>query len=169
MLSSVHYRFAHGLLPHILFQRKEELFQEISSGSEYFLDYLKWIWVEAQGEEEDTLPDFTVIDMDLGAQTRFCLMEMPEPERPGEPLYIGIVFHEDRGCRYFLYEIGCSHQEMERFEVDEDFDMTPYLDCFFLCEWNEEGEHLNYGQHLDSRISYFLEQIKVHLGSMYSL
>lgn len=124
----------------------------LSQGPEYFLDELKGIWDETPGEGVESRPDFHFVQVDFTPEVSFCLLEMPPPERLGEPFFVGLLFGPRTSPRYFLYVLGHSPTEGEECQAP-----------FLFCEWTQDGEMRNYGSFANPKMSFFTSQIQEKL------
>lgn len=151
-----HYFFAHKALPLLLFNRDELFISSFIHSKERFADLLNIVW-KNEREYRDLIsgtktdiesPEFKVFLENLKDNLYLVIIMLPNPKNPAEAIAVGFTFSTDKNVqsRYFTYEL--------------DFDAKNNTPVFYVCEWNRNRMHVNYGHSSSSNLSFFIDKIR---------
>lgn len=143
--TDTHYNFYHHSLPQFFLGRDIPGFPSADGGANR--NNLLMLWetevTEAFLEDElmddhGILPDKT--EFIAGASTDFMLvLHLEACDEPTAPLFV-IMTRKNGERRYFTYE--------RSYEPNEEGA------CYFLCSWDRDGVHENYGEHTSQDADY---------------
>jgi hypothetical protein len=77
------------------------------------------------------------------------LVTMPRPEHGAEAYFAAIMVADDQLARYFVLEHGWTERDEPR---------------TVLCEWDDQGRHINFGDGPPAEVNAFLSAVHAQLG-----
>lgn len=130
--SDTHYVFAHRALPSLLFTKKEALLRAFENRGQSFVEDL-WAAVQKTTSENGTAPrdkEGLVYSKERVENATVHLVKLPRPSGLAEAFFTAVI-EKDGKAKYFTLELtteraGCPFQTI-------------------LGEWQENGQHSNYG------------------------
>ncbi|HEX9059229.1 MAG TPA: hypothetical protein VF941_03525 [Clostridia bacterium] len=158
---SIRYFFAHVILPGYIFSDEKAFLNIVMEGREVFSEFLYHVWKHSKGEaekqksehhsniiniEEEMIPDFDIYFKTFANNEIMGVIKMPAPRVSPEASYVGFVFGQKSGIRYFTYELGTS------LESDDD--------VYFVCEWSKDHSHMNYGSFNEDDPTIFTTRVE---------
>lgn len=123
------YLYEHKLLPKYYFQMKDRFVMALLNGSEEFLrGFLENLYKDENRECPFTKEQFGLKVGRLSEKLMLVRIVFPTPETAPLCYYAFLIFDEsfEKAC-FFTLERGADEKEM------------------FLCSWNRDGQHTNYG------------------------
>lgn len=123
------YIYEHKVLPQYFYEMKDKFIMALVNGEEEFLHgFLKSLYENEKAECSCSKEQFGVKTGRLSEKLMLARIVFPTPQTAPLCYYAYLIFDaEFEKAKYFTLERGASEEEM------------------FLCEWNKNGEHINYG------------------------
>lgn len=148
----IRYMFEHQLLPQWFFEKKFNFIMVLLEDKEFLYKASSAIFEEFEVENPYSKEDFKVETAKMAEEVMVVKMIFPKPEK--EPLcYSSYLFFdkEFKKVSYFCIERG-----------DEE-------KCPFVCSWEPNGEHNNYGNCTFKNHNDFMSCADIHMEQKYGL
>ena len=146
-----YYKFTHYLMPHTVFNYGRLMIYRMERNENSFIEELKRTWSTIELEKpqlRNVSPSFGIETIQLTVEHTGIITCIPEASEAQEAMYLAIVFDTTDNFRYFTYEIG-KEKEAEP--------------LYFLCEWTQNRQHINYGPHSESDKKIFINNLSEQL------
>ena len=126
-LKDVRYYFEHQFLPPMYFDDPERLLETLRDPG--IFDIWSWLTGQIGIDVIYQASDFSFREMDREDGIYMLIQEMPKPEETPQCSRVYFCYQkETKTARYFTVEY-------------DNF----FGDSYFLCEWTQDGNHMNYG------------------------
>ena len=145
-----YYKFTHYLVPYTVFSYGRLMIYRMEKNENSFIEELKRTWAAIELEKpqlRNEYPSFGIETIQLTVE-HTGIISIPEASESQEAMYIAIVFDTTDNFRYFTYEIGKGNQGRP---------------LYFLCEWTQSQQHINYGPHPERDKKIFINNLSEQL------
>ena len=149
---TLHYAYVHLGLRSFIFKEQEFFTKVFYAGPRNMSGFLRQFWDNLREDHQELNErDIEVLEDDFSLSVSkltngedLLLIKLPRPNNSPEAFYIGVVI--SKGLRYFTLELG-----KDIFNGNSD--------TFVVCEWKEDGQHMNYGEISEMRPGLFAGRI----------